>query len=756
MKILYLCADRGIPIRGHKGAAVHVRAIANAFSRAGNQVTIMTPKPGPEDDSILAAKIVTVPLPRWSKNGLPPDLARELQAQAYSDVLFEAAGDHLRHEHYDFIYERYSLWSSVGARLATETGLPLLLEVNAPLRQEAEHYRALHNAALAEQVESMQFSSATAIAVVSDALHSYVIEQGTSPEKVHVLPNGIDPHYFHPAVRGGSVHARHGLHGKIIIGFIGRPRPWHDIETLLRAMQQLHSADNRYHLLMVGQMPDDLNQQLTTYGLQHAATLVDPMPHKQIPEYIAAMDVAVAPQLPQAKSYFSPLKLFEYLACGVPTIAADVGQSSSIIDDGVNGLLYSAGSADSLARKIRTLSQDPAYARQIAWQGAMSVLSEFTWDRNAERVLALMKDKPANPAGDLAPELPILDHKLRQRLYRATRPDLALPFLARALREHDKPRFKHFPQSAVESIAILKYKPGRRCVLAYNLSPPDQVNGAPEPQQIIGKVFRDERGRRLHALQENLWTHGFGPEAQDDIHVPESLGFIAKMRMQLQEHAPGTTLNDLLLLEDITPLMPRAAQALKKLHRWPGPVSAGGDKLLRMRSYLLSDEVQNLGRFRANLQHTRPQSGNQVDSLYEQLLSWAGRLPTSHPVRPIHRDFYYSQLLFDGDKVTIIDFDLFSMGDPALDAANFHAHLYFLGLDILSDARALTEAASLFLNSYTGSENGDAAFYDRFAFYDAATIFRLLNVVAPRPGLAHLFDELYEHALTLVQAASTA
>lgn len=755
LKILYLCADRGIPIRGHKGAAVHVRAIANAFARTGNNVTIMTPKPGPENGSPLSATLVEIPLPRRNGNGLHPDQVREQQAQAYSDLLFEAACGHLQQERYDFIYERYSLWSDVGARLASATGLPLVLEVNAPLRQEADRYRHLFDQALAEQVESTQFTSARAIAVVSEPLQDYVIGQGTPADKVHVLPNGIDPHYFHPAVRGGSVHARYALSDKIVVGFVGRPRPWHDLETLLRAMQQLHEADSRYHLLMVGQMPEDLPQRLAAFGLQHAVTLVDPVPHKDIPAYIAAMDVAVAPQLLQAQSYFSPLKLFEYLACGVPTVAANVGQSSSIIDDGATGLLYEAGSADSLVDKIRTYVENPAYSRQIAWQGAARVLTEYTWERNAEKVLDLIAGETGETLAGAAPALPILDRKLRQRLYRATRPDLAAPFLARALRDYDKKRFKHVHLAEVESIEVLKYKPGRRCVLAYTFANRRQENGTSKMPRIIGKVFRDERGRRLHALQENLWHHGFGPDSEDDIYVSQSLGFAPKMRMQLQERAPGHTLNELLVRQDITPLMPRAAQALARLHNWPGPFMPAEDKLLRMRSYLLQDEVDNLGRFKENLRQSRPQSTDQVDFLYGRLISWADELPEVYPVKPIHRDFYYSQLLFDHNRVTIIDFDLFSMGDPALDAANFYAHLHFLALDILSDARALDDAAALFLDSYAGLMGHDDAFFDRFAFYEAATFFRLLNVVAPRPGLVHLFDDIYARTRALVETGLT-
>ncbi len=356
---------------------------------------------------------------------------------------------------FDFVYERYSLWSDVGARLAEATGLPFVLEVNAPLIEEASRYRSLGNVALAAEIERRQFVAASVVAVVSEPLREYAIGRGAAPERVHVLPNGVDPQHFHPAVRGGSVRSAYGLDGRVVVGFVGRPRPWHDLETLLAAAAQLHLDDPRIHLLLVGEMPDDLPARLAHHGLSDAATLTGPVPHDDVPRHIAAMDVAVSTHLPANPSefYFSPLKLFEYLACGVPVVAADIGQPSQILRAGETGYLYPPGDAAALAGCIRRLLSDPAHAREIAWQGAMAVLAEFTWERNAQRVCELSggwqsgewrvpeRTVPRNPrSGRSRPSplrrysLPILDPKLRQRLYRATRADLAEPFLAEVSR----------------------------------------------------------------------------------------------------------------------------------------------------------------------------------------------------------------------------------------------------------------------------------------------------------------------------------
>ena len=762
MNILFLCADPGIPIRGHKGAAVHVRAMADAFAQAGHRVTLLTPRPGPGDGPAPRARLIHVPLPAAPREIQKPAAARELRSQALASGLFRVAQELLSREPHQLIYERYSLWSDVGARLAAANQLPFVLEVNAPLREEAARYRQLFHPARAQQVEWRQFQAATAIAVVSEPLREYVIRQGASPDRVHVLANGVDPAHFHPAVRGGRIRHRYGLGGKIVVGFAGRARPWHDLPTLLRAFRQLWMDDPRYHLLLVGQMPEELPDRLAVLGLDEAVTLTGPVPHPQVPEHLAAMDVAVSPHADREDFYFSPLKLYEYLACGVPTVAANLGQSAQLLQDGRSGLLYPAGDAEALARCVRWLVEHPARARQLAWQGAVRVLEEHTWQGNARRVLRWAQPQPeALPAATPPPAdgerplptLPILDRKLRQRLYRATRPDLAAPFLAQALPAFGKRGREQLAR--VEAIHVLKYKPGRRCVLGYELTGRERKRGRATRHRVIGKVFRDERGRRLDRLQRLLWEHGFGPDAPDGIHVAEPLGYAPKMRMQLQAWAPGQTLNQLVMGQDIRPFMAPTAQGLAKFHSLPVPLPVNGDGPVMLKPYGVGEELANLDRFVQELVTVRPSFAPEALRLLDALRQWASRLPSPPAATPIHRDFYYSQVLVqDGpgeERLTLIDFDLMALGDPALDVANFTAHLVFLGMDKLGDAEALVPAGCLFLESYARRRSLEPTFWSRFRFYQAATFFRLLKVVAPRPGLVHLFDDVHRQTLAALE-----
>jgi thiamine kinase-like enzyme len=225
--------------------------------------------------------------------------------------------------------------------------------------------------------------------------------------------------------------------------------------------------------------------------------------------------------------------------------------------------------------------------------------------------------------------------------------------------------------------------------------------------------------------------------------------------MLVQERAPGATLNELVTDTNLKSLMPRCAEGLAKLHNFvvaDGP-NRDGDEETASKTYSLADELDSLNRFTDNLAEMRPQSVSDVAVLLDGLRAWADKLPPLPAATPVHRDFYYSQVLFDGPRLILIDFDLFALGDPAIDVANFAAHMHFLGLQHLGHLDALADEAVRFVSAYARFRLVDSAFLRRFAFYQAATFFRLMKVVAPRPGLANHFDTLYRRTAKCLEIA---
>ena len=136
-----------------------------------------------------------------------------------------------------------------------------------------------------------------------------------------------------------------------------------------------------------------------------------------------------------------------------------------------------------------------------------------------------------------------------------------------------------------------------------------------------------------------------------------------------------------------------------------------------------------------------------VEEAYRFLTCQANVLPPAGPTALLHRDFYYSQVLIWKNDVTIIDIDLLAEGDPAIDVANFSAHMDYLGLEQQCDFSAYTAERRRFKEAYEAATTVNATFWQRVLFYEKATLFRLLRVVANRPEKVHLFDMLLPHVL---------
>src|SRR5204862_1556076 len=142
-------------------------------------------------------------------------------------------------------------------------------------------------------------------------------------DRVVVTPNAVDPDLFAPGVEP-LLRQELGLADRLVVGFVGTSRPWHDLGTLVAAMA-LVPEDLRATLLVVGEAPPaEVLADATRRGVEVVVT--GPVVHNRVPAYLATIDVAVASLWSHpTMSYFSPLKALEYLAAGCPAVVADVG-----------------------------------------------------------------------------------------------------------------------------------------------------------------------------------------------------------------------------------------------------------------------------------------------------------------------------------------------------------------------------------------------------------------------------------------------
>ena len=179
------------------------------------------------------------------------------------------------------------------------------------------------------------------------------------------------------------------------MGFVGSLKPWHDLDTLLNAVAELHEKDERYHLLLVGDGPG--MKQLRARGDPYV-TWTGAVPYDEVPSYVAAADVVIVPLGDGADCYFSPLKLYEAMAMAKPVIGARVGEVKAAIADRETGLLYEPGDALDLAGRIEEVFQMPDGGAGLGASALRWVLANRTWDRNAQRITEIASSLLAKPA----------------------------------------------------------------------------------------------------------------------------------------------------------------------------------------------------------------------------------------------------------------------------------------------------------------------------------------------------------------------
>lgn len=380
MRVAYVCADPGVPVFGCKGASVHVQEVVRALRRLGSRVELFvtcTGGPPPPDLTDVPLRA----LPPLPKGNLAVRERAALAANARLRAALEQAGP------FHLVYERYSLWSFAGMDYARARGIPGLLEVNAPLIEEQAQHRGLTHRAQAEQVARQVFRSATALVAVSTAVATYLEGYPEARGRVAVVPNGVDPTRFRP----NAPPALPAQAGAFTVGFVGSLKPWHGLDVLLDAFVLVHRRFPGARLLIVGDGPERaaLIRQVKARGVWEAACLPGAVPPHQVPRWLTCMDVAMAPYPDLNGFYFSPLKLYEYLAAARPVVASRVGQVTAVIADGVNGLLCPPGDPVALAAALERLRADASLRARLGRAGRATVLQRHTWDAVARRILHL-------------------------------------------------------------------------------------------------------------------------------------------------------------------------------------------------------------------------------------------------------------------------------------------------------------------------------------------------------------------------------
>jgi PEP-CTERM/exosortase A-associated glycosyltransferase len=385
--------DHSLPM--HSGYTFRTRAILKAQQRLGIDVRGITglrhTHPGTateEADGLLFHRTPgqasgPAGLREWREVGLFADAIDKVVTDWRPDVL---------HAHSP------ALCGQAALRVARRHGIPLVYEIRAFWEDAAVGNGATKAGSLryrlTRQLENFVVGHADAVVTICEGLRGDLVARGTAPERITVVPNGVDLSLFGTPPEPEPELARElGLIGEAgqrlpVIGFIGSFYDYEGIDILIDAMELLVRYHPDARLLLVGGGPceEALRAQAARSRAANAIRFVGRVPHEQVERYYALTDVLAFPRKKsRLTDLVTPLKPLETMAQGKIVAASDVGGHRELIQDGITGSLFAPDDAQACAGALASLLTHRQRWPALRDAGRRHVETRHDWASNAER-----------------------------------------------------------------------------------------------------------------------------------------------------------------------------------------------------------------------------------------------------------------------------------------------------------------------------------------------------------------------------------
>lgn len=404
LRVAYAIQNVGIELSQQVGDAVPVKHTLQGLARAGHDVCLLRLK---KRDVLAVDDMVTLngrrrlPLNLTGKRPFlifesgVRRLQRELGLPYFalfdSFRFYEACRNIL--EGYDVCHEHNGLFSIGAAWACRRLGIPYVLTVSADplieLKFIGKPLRGFH-ARAAARAARFTYEVADKILCVSEPAKKHLVDNwGVAPEKIQVMPNGVDVAAFGRDFDSTAIRQAFDLADELVVMFVGGFQLWHGIDQLIESFALVLPKVPNARLFLVGDGParSRVEQKITALGISQAVRITGMMAHEHIPEILSIADVTAVPypQLPQ-ELWFSPLKLYEYMAAGKAIVASKSGQIATVLQHGQNGLLVEPGNTRALAEAITALLSDAAERARLGENARRQAAANHSWQHYVQQL----------------------------------------------------------------------------------------------------------------------------------------------------------------------------------------------------------------------------------------------------------------------------------------------------------------------------------------------------------------------------------
>lgn len=371
---------------------MHIAEQAYALRRLGLEVLIATYHLGRDLPGLETVRTMRTPLygklgpgPSWHKFYVDP-------------LLLITAWRAVKQFKPDVIHAHLHEGAMLGTILSKRFQIPMIFDVQGSLTGELiAHKFPLVKSPLDRlwyALERWIDNQADMVVVQSTEMRQEVAERfGVPEEKIVMAYDGVNTGVFKPGERDPELVQRFGIpKDKKTIVYLGGLSPHKGVDILLEAFPKvLKEIPNAYLLLMGYPHEDEYRAKIQAMGLSASAQVTGRVPYEEAPRYLTLGDIAVAPKRSQTEANG---KIYNYMACGLPTVAFDTMVNRDIL--GELGVYVSGlNDAKALAERIIWLLKNDEARRKLAEQVRAKAVKDYSWDNVAKRLLVAY-EKAAN------------------------------------------------------------------------------------------------------------------------------------------------------------------------------------------------------------------------------------------------------------------------------------------------------------------------------------------------------------------------
>ena len=374
--VYYVCA---VDISNYDAQRTHILEVVSAWHKTGIDVTLFLPQYAENPEPLNFPHKY---LPVWLRKSKFKFFEYEVQLGLF---LFFSIIKKRPH----FIYIRKGFLTILPAVLSRFFKIKCVLEVNGFVGDEVQFGFGLpgYIAQLFAYLERLTCRLADKIITVTNGLKQIIVEvHKIDAAKIQVISNGVNTDRFKPAEKKED--------NIIYLGFIGNLVPWSGLEYLINSLPQIITQYPQVKCLIVGEgtIRKQLEKLAASLAILEAVIFVGSVRPEQVPGYINRCHICYLPAIRQrnVRIGISPLKLYEYLACGIPVIVTDISGMEVVTAQGV-GLVVESENSSALTKATLELLGNPESRAEMSRKARHLVEREFSWEKISREILTVVE-----------------------------------------------------------------------------------------------------------------------------------------------------------------------------------------------------------------------------------------------------------------------------------------------------------------------------------------------------------------------------